>query len=323
MNKLKNLLGDLALTIGACIGVGVASGTEPMLFVGNNLLTFAITFVALALPLRAFCAKHGLETVEPLADLCFGRAGFAVSLALAACNALCISAMTACAADCLDLLFGIGKPIYAIGLCATAAFLAGAKTSTLKTANGIGTALCLIWLIVAANADRSAATTGTVDRSATVIYAAFCVTMTASLHAKSAQTSTTQGSGLTLFCGAAALCGIFVLAERAATGTTSFATLSDQATLGTRLLAGVTIFVTTSSGIACNLLPIASLTQTLIPEKPLRLSCILSVTTALSLVGAAKLMRYGYTVAGVLGFALVAAIIGRSAILDACKPLHI
>lgn len=316
VSNVALIVGDVALTVGACIGVGVASGKEPLLLVGKNFFLFAATFIVGATLVRKYCHERKITDVATFCKNCFGKLSAVACTVFAACNAVCISAMTICAEKCLSQLFALTDlPIYAVCLCVCATMLAKSNLNTLRLFNGLGVILCVAWLIFATQNNVDSVTDQpNVSPAATALYATFSVMMSLSIHAKNAQR---QGSHLiAILASATILCGIFAMVSLCATSNGNFPTLSAKTPVGAKILAGVAVFLTTVSSLACNVLPISALTADIIPSKTLRIACIFCVTTALSVIGADSLMTYGYTIAGLLGVATLVSVAWQ--LIDSC-----
>lgn len=304
MKRLNKSLGNIALTVGSCVGVGFVSGKEPQFFVGSNGLIFAAVFLFCVLVTRKFCKLSGAHTLAELCDKAFGKVGAAANYILTACNFVCLSALAIGAEKCLSLLLHLSDlPLYAVILCFFAAILLKSKMNTLKIFNGIGIAFAIVWLIVAATQNtRNTATTEAVTPVKTILYAVFCVTTSLSVNVRLSAEPPLKTTAIS----SAVLSAMLVVAANSATQNNAFPLLPSEGHTATKILAAITVAICSATGLACNAMPIDDFLHSALPDDCLRLFVIFALTMALSLVGVDSLMRYGYVFVALLGTLLTA-----------------
>ena len=309
MKKFVALMGDVAVAVGCCIGVGFLSGKEAQVFFGNtvNVVIFAILFFAANYAVREYCRRNNCSNVAQLSGKLAPKVQYILNFGISLCSFVCIVTVLAGVEECLSKLFYLSKlPLYAFATAVIAALLLHRDMKALKYANflSIIMALVLIFVLLFTGGEKHADDLQ-VPLYQPVIYALFSVTMslgvTTQLAVKADKKSNAIACVLASVITAALMIAIVPLCER----NSDLPTLSNISNPLLLAYAVITLLLAAVTGIVANAYPIAQELTSVIDDHTVRCTLIFGLALAFSMFGFDFAVKFGYLLVSAVGALII------------------
>lgn len=298
----------MAITAGVTVGVGFLSGKEAQLFWGSgvNVVLFGVSFALCTLVVREFCRASHAQTVGKTCAQLLGKGATALQTAIAFCSFVCVVTVLAGANECICTLFGIDLPLPAFAFVTAigAALLCKAKVAVVKVANVISLLLAAI-LLIFLYAKGTAGKFAPPPLWQPALYALFSVTMSLGASAKLSQNCTAKENVCVSVFAAALICALMAAILPLCNFDASLPTLYDL-NLPVKIFAAIALLLSSVTGLTANVLPIAELLKSVLPDETLCLVLIFGFALALSMFGFDFAVRVGYVVVALVGLFVVA-----------------
>lgn len=309
MKKLLKNVCDVAVTVGCCLGVGLLSGKEAQIFVGNyaNIAIFAVVFALTNIAFRQFASKKRCDNLEKLSKSCFARGASVFDVCLLACCFVCVTTMLAGVEQCVSQVFPLSSPLYAVMTATIAAVIMIRGLSALKIVNIISLLMAFV-LIAIILTKRSEPQSLQVGAHMPVIYALFSTTMSLGVICKLACDNTSRENVACSVIAAILLGAIMLLVLPSCNFALDLPTLG-KLNGAERVFAAVTLVIAAVTGLVANAYPILESISDVIPDRTLASAAIFTLALALSAFGFDFAVKFGYVFVGVIGLtALVCAV---------------
>ena len=315
MKKFVALMGDVAVAVGCCIGVGFLSGKEAQVFFGNtiNVVIFAVFFFAANCAVREYCRQNNCSTVGQLSGKLVPKVQYILNFGISLCSFVCIVTVLAGVEECLSKLFFLSNlPLYAFATALIAALLLQRNMKALKYANFVSIVMAVILIIVLLFTSAEKYTDDLqVPIYKPVIYATFSVTMslgvTTQLAVKSDKKSNVIASALASVITAALMIAIVPLCKRNA----DLPTLSNITNPALLAYAVITLLLAAVTGIVANAYPIAQELKSVVDDHTVCCTLIFGLALAFSMFGFDFAVKFGYLLVSAVGALII--------VLSICK----
>ena len=309
MKKFCAIMGDVAVAVGCCIGVGFLSGKEAQVFFGNiiNVVIFAVFFFAVSLAVREYCRKNNCSTVDKLSGSLFGKASKFFNLGIALCSFVCIVTVLAGVEECLSKLFYLSKlPLYAFVAALIAALLVQKDMKALKYANfvSIVMAVILIVILLITNTYKQAEDLQ-IPLYQPVIYALFSVTMSlgvlTQLASKADRKQNVIASVLASVITALLMAVILPLCKL----NLDLPTLGNITNPILLAYAIITLLLAAVTGIVANAYPIVQELKSIVPDNTVCNTLTFGLALAFSMFGFDFAVKFGYLLVSAFGAVVI------------------
>ncbi len=306
MKKLAKILGDVAVTVGCCVGVGFLSGKEAQFFWGNDasIALFTAVFALTTFLIREYCRTTQFATVGEMSKM-FKRGAGIWEWAIAFCSFVCSVTVLAGAEQCLAQLLGaLPLPVFAFVAAACAGILSRASIKTLKIVNTLALLLAAALLIALFAEGKASQGNSTVPPWRPAVYALFSVTMTLGVSARLGK-DCSQRENAVVSVVSAGLVAMLMFAVLPLCNFDAELPTLDKLGLPMRLFAALALLLSSVTGLAVNVLPVSELLTSVIPDKTLCIVLIFGLALALSMFGFDFALRFGYAAVAAVGAATV------------------
>ena len=304
MKKVLQIICDVAVTVGCCVGVGFISGKEAQVFFGNkfNAIIFCVIFFAVNFVVREYCRKRDCSDIHSLNTSLFRRPTLFDTL-IALCSFVCIVTVLAGVEQCLSSICNIGKlPFYGFFASFVASLLLYRGMSALKFANVIAVSASIVLLaVVFANKQETAVENLQVPLYQPIIYALFSLTMSLGVVTKlTAGCSKVDNFIASLL--SSLILTVLMLTILASGKFNSampiVAVIPNNFWLAFALL---TVMLSAITGIVANAYPIAQYLYGVVPDRTLCCALIFGFALAFSMFGFDFAVKFGYALVSVMG----------------------
>lgn len=309
MKKFILLAGDVAVTVGSCIGVGMLSGKEAQIFFGNklNVAVFAAVFFICNAAFRSMCVKTKSSSITDLTKNCFGKIYGAFNVCLLTCSFVCIVTMLAGAQQCLATLIPLGNfPFYSVFAAAASAVLLKKGIKALKPVNAASIVLAIIFLAILLSRPNTYSKTNTPAYMPTV-YALFSVTASLGVISEMACEKSVKENLLCSFVSAAALAVVMLLILPICDFSQNLPSLGEVQSPLMKAFAAFVILLASVTGLAANAYPIDCAIKDVIDDDTLRSAAIFTAALAFSAFGFDFAVKFGYALVSAVGVIMLAA----------------
>ena len=309
MKKFFALMGDVAVAVGCCIGVGFLSGKEAQVFFGNiiNVVIFAVFFFAISFALREYCRANACSTVDKLSGSLFGKASKVFNLGIALCSFVCIVTVLAGVEQCLSTLFYISKlPLYAFVAALIAALLLQRDMKALKYANFVSIVMAII-LIVILLFTRTSTNTDSLQIPIykPVIYALFSVTMSMGVLTRLASESNAKHNVIASILASVITATLMAAVLPLCASNASLPTLANISNPAMLAYAIVTLLLAAVTGIVANAYPIVQELKSIVPDNTICNALIFGLALAFSMFGFDFAVKFGYLLVSAFGAVII------------------
>ena len=302
-------MGDVAVAVGCCIGVGFLSGKEAQVFFGNifNIVIFAVSFFAVSFVLREYCRNKNCPTVQELSGSLFPRASKFFNMGIALCSFVCIVTVLAGVEECLSKLFYLSQlPLYSFAATLIAALLLQRDMKALKYANIISIVMAIILVIILLFSN----TTEHVENLQIpfyqpVIYALFSVTMSLGvltrLSCENSKRHNLISCILTSVITSVLLIALLPLCKLNA----DLPTLDGITNPVLIAYAIITLLLAAVTGIVANAYPIVQELKSVVPDNTVCNALTFGLALAFSMFGFDFAVKFGYLLVSIFGAVIV------------------
>ena len=309
MKKFFAIMGDVAVVVGCCIGVGFLSGKEAQVFFGNifNVAIFAAFFFAVSFALREYCRKNGCSTVDELSGSLFGKFAKIFNVGIALCSFVCIVTVLAGVEECLSRLFYLSNlPLYAFAAALFAALLLQRDMKMLKYANMVSIIMAVILVIILLTANTTENSQNLqVPLFQPVIYALFSVTMSLGvitrLACESDRRQNVTACVLASVITAILMAAILPLCKINA----DLPTLDGISSPALIAYALITLLLAAVTGVVANAYPVVQELKSIVPDNALCNALIFGLALAFSMFGFDFAVKFGYLLVSLFGAVIV------------------
>lgn len=306
MKKILQIICDVAVTVGCCVGVGFISGKEAQVFFGNkvNAIIFCIVFFVVNFALREHCRKAHCDNVHTLNVSLFGKSAALFDALVALCSFVCIATVLAGVEQCLDNILPLGSklPLYAIATAVVSSLLLNGGMSALKIVNivAVAMAIVLIALLFATKSDTYSENLQ-VPLYQPVVYALFSLTMSLGVVTKLGEQST-RTDNLVATAVSSVILTVLVLFVLPSGNFNSQMPLIDGITNKYLLIfAVITMLLSAVTGLVANALPIKQYLYGVIGDKTLCCAVTFGFALAFSMFGFDFAVKIGYALVSLMG----------------------
>lgn len=309
MKKIFALLGDVAVAVGCCIGVGFLSGKEAQVFFGNvfNVVIFAVAFFIANYTLREYCRANNCSTVDKLSGSLFPRASKYINLGIALCSFVCIVTVLAGVEQCLASLFYLSKlPLYAFAASLIATILLKQNMKALKYANfaSIVMAVILLTVLLLKNKQQHVENLD-VPLYQPLVYALFTVTMSLGVTTRLACDISQRGNVIACILTSVITSILMYVVLRLCHLNANLPALNTITQPALLVYAIVTLLFAAVTGIVANAYPIVQELKSIIPDDTVSNALIFGCALAFSMFGFDFAVKIGYLLVSIFGAALI------------------
>ena len=309
MKKVAKLLGDVAVAVGCCIGVGFLSGKEAQVFFGNkvNVLIFAVIFFVVTFVTREFCRKKSCNTIDQLSAKMFGKYSTVCNVGIAFCSFVCIVTVLAGVEQGLNQMFYLGKlPLYAFATAFIAAILLKFGLKALKIANSVSIVMATVLLIVLACTNKHQNVTNTqAPLYQPIVYALFSVTMSLAVITQLASDSTKKENLIASILAAAILAVFTIVLLPLCDMSQNLPTLGNISHPILIFYTILTLLLSAITGVVANAYPIIEQLNTVTKDETLNCALIFLAALTFSMFGFDFAVKFGYLLVSVVGAVIV------------------
>ena len=323
MKTLTKIIGDTAITVGCCLGVGFISGKEAQVFFGNklNVALFAIVFFVATYAVREYCRKQNCATVQQLSQSLFARSFGVFNVVIALCSFVCITTVLAGAEQCVAQLFYLSKlPLYAFAVALFATLLLKAGMKALKIANTVSIVLAIVLFVVLLCKKSGDKVEIQVPAYQPVVYSLFSVTMSLGVLSKMASESNKKENLVSSLLSALILSALMLFVLPLCNMQISMPTLGSIDNPYLLVLAVVTLLLSAVTGVVANAYPVVDQLRTLIEDDTLCYALVFTSALAFSMFGFDFAVKFGYLLVSVVG-AVIISVVARKLLLKS-QLLH-
>lgn len=282
----------------ATIGVGMLSGKENQLFVGDaaNVMLFAVVFACANFLFGEWARQANCRDGESLCTATFGKGAPLALFLLLAADTLTVTAILSGTENALQALtVNFPLPIFGVVICLVAATLSKGRGRAVSIAAKVSLALAAILLAATIRGKGYAATPQPPIK--TMVYAMFCATMLLGLQCKN-HGDTACENALTAALTTLLLTSVLLpIAMRGGITSGGKAYIAVPAAACFVLSASTGVYATAKNSI--------EFTSSLLGDKSLAAYVYFAFCLALSMVGADIAINFGYTCAAAVGTTLV------------------
>ena len=305
MKKFIAIMGDVAVSVGCCIGVGFLSGKEAQVFFGNifNVVLFAVAFFIINTVLREYCRLNNCPTVDKLSGSLFGKASKVFNVGIALCCFVCIVTVLAGVEECLSKLFYLSKlPLYGFVTALIAALLLQKDMKALKYANFVSIVMAIILILVLLFTNN----TEHVDNlqipfHKPIIYALFSVTMSLGVTTQLADESKRQRNVISSILSSIILALLMIAVLPLCTLNDDLPTLSNITHPLLLAYAIITLLLAAVTGITANAYPIVQELKSVVDDNTVCKALIFGLALAFSMFGFDFAVKFGYMLVSAFG----------------------
>ena len=305
MKKFLQILCDVAVTVGCCVGVGFISGKEAQVFFGNkvNAVIFCAVFFVLNFAVREHCRKQNCDNVHKLNTSLFKRASlFDVGIAL--CSFVCIVTVLAGVEQCLGDMLSLSSPLplYAFAAAVIASLLLSKGMTALKIVNvvAVGMAIALIAVLFARRTNNTAANLQ-VPLYKPTVYALFSLAMSLGVVTRLGASSTKKGNFGCSLLASAILTALILLVLPSCSFDSQMPLLDGIDSAPLLCFALITLLLSAITGIVANAYPIVQYLNSVIPDKTLCCALTFGMALAFSMFGFDFAVKAGYFLVSGMG----------------------
>lgn len=312
MKKLFSFVCDIAVTVGCVLGVGLLSGKESQIFVGNiaNIALFVAVFAISNVIFRLFCKNCNCNNLNALSQSCFKKRFGVFCVLLLVCCFVCVTTMLAGVEQCVAQIAPIANfPFYAILTAAIAALILIKGMSALKAVNVISVCMALTLIVIILSKPKSDACNVTcVPLYMPMCYAMFSATMSLGIICKLAcECSVKQNVVRSVI--SAGILGVVILLILLSCDFTLDLPALGELTQWEKGFAAITLILCASTGIVANAYPILESVSDVIQDKTLASIAIFSFALVLSLFGFDFALKFGYGAVSVVGVIIMITVV--------------
>ena len=299
------ILCDVAVTVGCCVGVGFVSGKEAQVFFGNkfNAAIFCVVFFVVNFAVREHCRKQHCDNAHQLNKSLWKHPALFDTL-ITLCSFVCIVTVLAGVEQCLNGILSLGGklPLYAFAAALLSSVLLMKGISALKVVNviAVGMAIVLIALLFATR-EGSTAENLQVPIYQPVVYALFSLTMSLGVVTKLGADSTRKDNLISTLLSAVILTALMLLVLPACNFNNAMPTIDGITNKYLRLFALLTLLLSAVTGIVANGLPIVHYLEGVIGDKTLCCAVTFGFALAFSVFGFDFAVKVGYVLVSVMG----------------------
>ena len=305
MKKVLQILCDVAVTVGCCVGVGFISGKEAQVFFGNkfNAIIFCVVFFIVNFAVREYCRKHHCESVHSLNKSLFKRATLFDAL-ITLCSFVCIVTVLAGVEQCLNGLFSIASklPLYAFSAALLSALFLRKGLSALKIVNVVAV-LMAVALIATLFFGRNGNTAENlqVPLYQPIVYALFSLTMSLGVVTKLASESTKRDNLVATALSSVILTALMLIVLPSCNVDEAMPLIGGITNQYLLAFAVATLMLSAITGIIANAYPIVEYLHGAIPDKTLCSALTFGFALAFSMFGFDFAVKVGYLLVSVMG----------------------
>lgn len=304
---------DVAVAVGAAVGVGLISGKETQVFVGNavNTVVFFVCFAFIFALFREFCRKNNCQTLADITHSCFSKGARVFTFALTLCSFVCVTTCLAGVEQCLSEVMYLSKfPLYAVVVAALCALVLLKGMSALKICNLLSVLMSTA-LVVALFAQGNAASglTAYPKPYMPIVYALFTLTMSISVACRLGSKSSKRQNIVRSVTSALLISAMLVATTLLADFSKPLPTLSAIDSPLLKTYAVLTVALASVSSIVGCAYPIVEQIDNVVRDKTVSAICVFSFAVALSMFGFDFVITYGYLFVAFVGVVLVAAML--------------
>lgn len=309
MKKFIAIMGDVAIAVGCCIGVGFLSGKEAQVFFGNvvNVAIFAVVFFLMSLALREYCRKKDCSTVNKLSESLFGKASKIFNAGIALCSFVCIVTVLAGIEECLSKLFYLSNlPLYAFVAALVATFLLQRDMKALKYANIVSIVMAVILILILLFTNRTEHVDDlTVPIYQPIIYASFSVTMSLGVLTRLSSVSSKKQNVIASVIASVVIAVLMATVLPLCKLNAELPTLdgiTNPALIGYAI---ITLLLSAVTGIVANAYPIVQELKHVVPDNTLCNALTFGLALAFSMFGFDFAVKFGYLLVSAFGAGIV------------------
>lgn len=317
--KICKLVGDVAVSVGCCVGVGFLSGKEAQVFWSSwqNVAVFAVIFAAVTFAVRQQCRRSRSVNVEMLSKSLFSKGAAALSYAIVFCSFACAVTVLAGVQQAMSVMFfPTPLPVFAFVAAVAAALLARAKMSVIKLLNAVAVILSVALVVLLRTVNDKTASNVSAPAVMPVTYALFCVTMSLGVSARLANECTAR-ENLAVSVVSALLLALLMLFVLPLCRFELPLPALHGLTLPAKIFAAITLLIASVTGLAANAVPVCDALFDIVPDKTLCIMLVFCLSLALSMFGFDFAVRYGYVAVAVVGAILTVGAVFRPSVARA------
>ena len=317
MKKVVKMLGDVAVAVGCCIGVGFLSGKEAQVFFGNklNVAIFAVAFFAITYAVREYCRKRNCADIGSLSGSIFGKRSAIFNVCISLCAFVCIVTVLAGVEQCVSQLFYISKlPLYAFAAAVISALLLKLGLKALKVANALAVVMAIILLVVLfCTSDTQHTENLQVPFYQPIVYALFSVTMSLGVVTQLATDCTKRENLIASVVASGVLAAFLIALLPLCDMTLDLPTIGKISHPMLIFYTIITLLFSAVTGVVANALPILQQLNSVTNDETLNCALIFLAALTFSMFGFDFAVKFGYLLVSVVGVVIfVATVIKRT-----------
>ena len=302
-------MGDIAVAVGCCIGVGFLSGKEAQVFFGNifNVIIFAVAFFVANYTLREYCRLNECSTVGKLSDSLFARGATFFNTGIALSSFVCIVTVLAGVEQCLSSMFYLSKlPLYAFAASVLACLLLGRDMKAMKYANALSVVMAIVLIIILSVTNKAEHVDDLqVPMYQPIKYALFSVTMSLGVTTKLATDSSKSRNIIASVLASVITATLMAVVLPLCNVSADFPALSNISHPMLLFFAIITLLLSAVTGIVANAYPVVQQIKSLVPDTTIRNALMFGVALAFSMFGFDFAVKIGYLIVSIFGAVIV------------------
>lgn len=296
---------DVAVVAGTAVGVGLISGKETQIFVGNalNLVIFAVAFCVIFTVFREFCRVNKCSCLADVTQSCFKRGAAVFNFALTLSSFVCVTCCLAGVEQCLsDMLYLSRLPLYAIAVATLAAVVLLKGMSALKACNVVSVVMAAV-LIVLLFVNRNAANALTAKPKPymPIFYALFTLTISISVVCRLGCATSKVQNAVRTVTAAVVICAMLVATTLLADFSAPLPTLTGITSKPLKVYAVITVAISAVSSMVGCAVPIVEQIDSVVQDKTVSCVCVFGCAVTFSMFGFDFVVKYGYVFIALVG----------------------
>ena len=306
MKKVLQILCDVAVTVGCCVGVGFISGKEAQVFFGNkvNAAIFCAVFFVVNFVVREHCRKQRCDSVHHLNESLFTRAATLFDALIALCSFVCIVTVLAGVEQCLNSILPLYSklPLYAFAAALVSSLLLNKGMSALKIVNIVAVAMAIALIFVLFSIKKGThAENLQVPLFQPIVYALFSLTMSLGVVTKLGAESSRADNLIATALSSAIVTVLVLLVLPSGNFNSQLPTIDGITNKFLLAFAVITMLASAVTGLVANAFPIAQYLYGVIGDKTLCCAVTFGFALAFSMFGFDFAVKFGYALVSLMG----------------------
>lgn len=315
MKRFIDYISDVAVVVASSVGVGLISGKETQVFVGNtaNAVIFFVVFCLINAIFREFCRKNACNTPSSVACVCFSKGHELFGIALCACSFVCLVTCLAGVEQCLGSICSVSRfPLYSLAVAALSCIIMLNGMRALKIVGFVSVALTVALFAAIGSVKTVAAGFSQPRPFMPIVYAFFNFTMSCAVACKLGSQSTRLQNFICSAVSALILSSLLVVTNLLGDFSSPLPMLSALTSPFMLCFASAVIALAAVCGIVGCAFPVVEQINAVMGDKVISAIAVFGFALAFSLFGFDFLVKFGYILVAFVGVVMITTILLRS-----------